>query len=191
MASVYRKIYITLILIVIIITAAWVFAYTWKVQHTSELATVEHPQQSNTNPPAIEEKIDNEKAASTVNEQPTATTTPIATTTAESTNEKIKLTKLKINDLVESPLVIDGEARGSWYFEGVFPVELRDAKGKLISSAQAEAISDWMTDNFVPFNAKLTFLLPETATGTLILKKDNPSGLPQNDESMTTMVRFK
>jgi hypothetical protein len=100
------------------------------------------------------------------------------------------LTKLSDGDLVSSPLVIDGEARGSWFFEGIFPVELRDGTGKLISSAQAEAISDWMTSEFVPFNAKLTFSAPETATGTLILKKDNPSGLAENAEEMRISVNF-
>lgn len=190
MSSVYRKIYITLTLIVLLVTAAWVFAYTWKVEHTSELATVENPS-TKTNSSVVEKKNENNEATSTLTEQPAVATTTIATTTEVSLNDKIKLTKLKSGDLVESPLIIDGEARGSWYFEGVFPIELRDGSGKLISSGQAEALGDWMTGEFVAFNAKLTFLLPQTATGTVIFKKDNPSGLLENDESINVVVRFK
>lgn len=46
-----------------------------------------------------------------------------------------------------------------------------------------------MTTDFVPFQATLTF---ETASqnGTLVLEKDNPSGEPQNDASLSVPVRF-
>jgi hypothetical protein len=47
-----------------------------------------------------------------------------------------------------------------------------------------------MTSDFVPFKAELKFSKPTTQTGTLILRKDNPSGLPQNDESVSIPVQF-
>lgn len=78
-----------------------------------------------------------------------------------------------------------GKARGMWFFEGSFPVELLDKDGKMISKGIAQAQSDWMTENFVPFKADIT--VPESYIGpaTLVLKKDNPSGLPEHDGSIS------
>ncbi len=78
-----------------------------------------------------------------------------------------------------------GEARGYWFFEASFPVELLDKDGKILATAIAQAEGDWMTENFVPFKADL--VVPETYIGpaTLVLKRDNPSGLAENDASIS------
>jgi len=55
----------------------------------------------------------------------------------------------------------------------------------------AQAQGDWMTTEFVPFEAVLEFAVPQTEFGTLILEKDNPSGLPQNADSISIPVRFE
>ena len=94
------------------------------------------------------------------------------------------------SQLVASPLVVSGQARGSWFFEASFPVILSDANGNELASAPAQAQGDWMTQNFVPFQTTLNFSLPNTATGTLVFKKDNPSGLPQYDGQVQMEVRF-
>ena len=93
-------------------------------------------------------------------------------------------------EIIESPLSVRGEARGNWYFEAQFPVMVYDANGKLLGSAPAHASGDWMTTNYVPFSATVTFLPSGTATGTLVLKKDNPSGLPQNANQLVLPVSF-
>jgi len=41
------------------------------------------------------------------------------------------------------------------------------------------AKSDWMTENFVPFEANLPFFIEKEQKGTLVLEKDNPSDLPE------------
>ncbi len=97
---------------------------------------------------------------------------------------------LRPGDLVQSPLVVTGKARGSWYFEASFPVTLVDSANHLIANGVAQAQGDWMTTDFVPYKVTLTFVQPATATGTLIMKRDNPSGLPQNDDQMRLPVRF-
>lgn len=122
-------------------------------------------------------------------------TPPAATTTATSSpasgNENlIRVTNIAANQEITSPLTIRGEARGNWYFEASFPVELRDGNGKLIAQVPAQAIGEWMTTEFVPFSVALTFAKPTTATGTLILHNDNPSGLPENDRWISIPVRF-
>jgi hypothetical protein len=102
----------------------------------------------------------------------------------------IQVTSPVLNATVTSPLVATGQARGNWYFEASFPVELRDANGLLLAQKPATALSDWMTTNWVPFTVTLTFPTPATATGTLIFRKDNPSGEPANDASYSVPVTF-
>lgn len=91
---------------------------------------------------------------------------------------------------VSSPLVVSGRARGNWYFEASFPVKLLDGNGNALVVTPAQAQGDWMTTNYVPFSVTLTFPTPATATGTLILQKDNPSGEPQYDDFVSIPVTF-
>ncbi len=84
--------------------------------------------------------------------------------------------------------VIEGKARGFWFFEASFPIELRDENGALLTTAIAQAEGDWMTTEYVPFRATLHFPPPASSKGTLVFKKDNPSGLPENDKSIERPV---
>jgi hypothetical protein len=102
----------------------------------------------------------------------------------------IQVAPPKPNDVVSSPLTITGKARGPWYFEAQFPIKIKDANGTVLGTTTAHAIGDWMTTDFVPFTATLTFSPSSTATGSLVLQKDNPSGLPQNDDSLVVPIRF-
>lgn len=95
------------------------------------------------------------------------------------------------NAVVTSPLTVTGRARGTWYFEASFPLELRNSSNLIIAQSVAQAQSDWMTSDFVPFSATLTFVAqPAGSTGTLILRNDNPSGEPVNDKSISIPVQF-
>jgi hypothetical protein len=110
---------------------------------------------------------------------------------AETTySDLIHVTAPVADAVVTSPLVVTGEARGTWYFEASFPIRLLDADGKEIAAHHADAQSDWMTTEFVPFTATLEFTKPATATGTLIVENDNPSGLPENAKQVEIPVRF-
>jgi hypothetical protein len=93
--------------------------------------------------------------------------------------------------VVKSPLTVTGEARGAWYFEATFPLQVLDANGKKIGQGYAQTEGEWMTENFVPFKATVTFATPSTDSGTLVLEKANASGLPQNADSVTIPIRFK
>lgn len=112
---------------------------------------------------------------------------------SEVKNEKARLIRVVapiVNTLISSGYEVTGEARGYWYFEASFPVEIHDMYGTLLGTAIAQAQSDWMTENFVPFKATLIFKKPTTDTGYLIFKKDNPSGLPEHDDELRIPVRF-
>lgn len=103
----------------------------------------------------------------------------------------IRATSPKPNETIKSPLAITGEARGNWYFEASFPVKLLDGNGNFIAQWYAEALSDWMTTEFVPFKATLVFpAQPAGTTGMLVLEKDNPSGLPEHADELRIPIKF-
>ena len=109
-------------------------------------------------------------------------------------NEFEKLDLIRINNprpgqAISSPLLIEGEARGYWFFEGDFSVRLLDENGKLIGEGVLSAQSQWMTEEFVPFEGKLIFTTP-FQRGLLILEKNNPSGLPENDDRLSVPVHL-
>lgn len=95
------------------------------------------------------------------------------------------------NQTIASPLLIEGKARGNWFFEADFPVKLFDGSGNLMATAIAQAQGEWMTEDFVPFKAELYFEPVVTETGTLVLEEDNPSGLPENADELRIPVKFK
>ncbi|MDO8429938.1 MAG: Gmad2 immunoglobulin-like domain-containing protein [bacterium] len=105
-------------------------------------------------------------------------------------SDLIQLKNVAPNSLIKSPLIVIGFARGYWFFEASFPIKLLDGNGKEIGLAIAQAQDEWMTENFVPFKATLEFKKPATDNGTIVLEKDNPSGLPEHADELRIPVRF-
>ena len=104
----------------------------------------------------------------------------------------IKIDNPRPNQIVSSPLEITGEARGTWFFEASFPIILTDWDGRIIAEGYATARGDWMTEDFVQFDAQLEFEKPELYNrGSLILQRDNPSGLAKNDDALEIPVFFE
>lgn len=104
----------------------------------------------------------------------------------------IRINYPRPNQKIESPLVVTGEARGYWFFEADFPVILTDWDGEILAIGIAMADGDWMTEDFVPFKATIEFDKPELYDrGSLILQKDNPSGLPEYDDALEIPINFK
>ncbi|MEK7613983.1 MAG: Gmad2 immunoglobulin-like domain-containing protein [Patescibacteria group bacterium] len=93
---------------------------------------------------------------------------------------------------ISSPLTVHGMARGFWFFEASFPVIVVDWDGLIIAEGIAQAQDEWMTEEFVPFSVTLTFTKPiYNERGALIFKRDNPSGLPENDAALEIPIRFE
>lgn len=103
----------------------------------------------------------------------------------------VKDLNVTAGDVIKSPLIVKGQARGCWFFEASFPVRILDGAGRELGVVPAQAKDEWMTEEFVPFEATLNFTPSTTAEGTLVIEKDNPSGLPENDKSVRIPIRFK
>jgi len=102
----------------------------------------------------------------------------------------VRIFEPRPGSVISSPLTVKGEARGTWFFEASFPVRLLDGNGNEIAVSPAQAQGEWMTEKLVPFSSVLTFSLPSTREGTLILEKDNPSGLPEHADELRVPVQF-
>ena len=105
-------------------------------------------------------------------------------------SDNIIVTQPLLNTAVKSPVFIKGEAKGRWFFEASFPVTIVDAAGQTLGGGIAQAKADWMTTGFVPFDATITFKTPTTSTGFIIFSKDNPSGLPENNDEQKMPIVF-
>jgi hypothetical protein len=115
----------------------------------------------------------------------------------------IRNVSVREGETISSPLTITGEARGMWFFEASFPVVLTNWDGLIIAEVPAEAVLDpnnpdstWMTEEYVPFSATITFTTPTPGDpavnrGSLILQKSNASGLPEHDDAYELQVVFQ
>jgi hypothetical protein len=128
--------------------------------------------------------------ADTTSTLPTTPAPPTEEPGAETGSSMITVSTPLPNTKVTSPLHLTGSARGMWYFEASFPVKLVDANGNMLAQTPAQAQGEWMTENFVPFTATLTWATTTTSTGTLIFMRDNPSGSPENDAQIEIPVTF-
>lgn len=118
--------------------------------------------------------------------QPT-TTQPVAY------KDMIIVDSPRVGDKVISPITVSGKARGNWYFEASFPVQILDEEGNILGQAPAQAQGEWMTTDYVPFSATIPFQAPKNPSAKLLIKfnKDNPSGLPENDDFVSVEVNYK
>jgi len=94
------------------------------------------------------------------------TTPPSATKPFESENVRIETPRSGAR--VAQTFTVTGEARGLWYFEASFPVQVRDANDNVLAT--------------VPISGGYS------GPATLVLLKDNPSGLPEHDDSVSIPI---
>jgi hypothetical protein len=106
-------------------------------------------------------------------------------------NPNVKNISVNQGQEVKSPLSIEGEAKGNWFFEASFPIKILDEQGNVLGNSFAAAQSDWMTEDFVPFKGEISFNSEKEQKGFLVLQKDNPSDLPEFDEEIIIPVFLK
>jgi hypothetical protein len=112
------------------------------------------------------------------------TTTYTPTAPPDPHAEIIVVSTPAAHSTVSHQISVSGRARGTWFFEGSSPLHV-EQEGVTIATGHATATSSWMTTDFVPFTASVT--IPQNIHGnvTLVLSRDNPSGLPAYDDSIS------
>lgn len=120
----------------------------------------------------------------------TPTTTPTGTVTGTATGQptpplsaRVTVTTPRPGATVDQMFIIAGSAPGPWFFEASFPIKIIDANGSVILNTHATAQGDWMTTDLVTFTATAS-TTGYVGPATLVLLRDNPSGLPENDDSV-------
>lgn len=121
-------------------------------------------------------------------ESSAATTSPSTTATNP---EGVLVMQPQENATVGKTFEVSGRAPNTWYFEAVFPIQVRDGDDNLLGTAQAQAQSDWTVESLVPFKATVTIDGSYAGPATLILLKDNPSGLPENADELTVPITIR
>ncbi len=92
---------------------------------------------------------------------------------------------------ISSPLEVSGSAPGPWFFEANLPLRLEDSEERVISQGHATAQGEWMTTGQVNFTGKIEYKIPRDMDGFLVIAKDNPSGLLENDDERRIPVRLQ
>ncbi len=127
--------------------------------------------------------------------------TPDGRLFAEELPQKISYINATENDIVpELPypgavtgkeFLVTGKARGTWYFEASFPVKVLDKNGKVLAQGPAQAQSDWMTTDFVNFKISIKVSDSYIGPATIVMSKDNPSGIPEKDASISFPITIE
>lgn len=94
-----------------------------------------------------------------------------------------------------SPVSIKGKAVGNWFFEASAPVDIVNWDGLIIGQGYVTVDEgyNWMTTDMVPFSGTVSYDASKLGAykyGWIIVKKDNPSGEPQFDDSLEFKVLF-
>lgn len=109
----------------------------------------------------------------------------------EAKKDLIVVQSVKPHQEIISPMIVEGMARGLWFFEASFPIRVFDAEGELLGVAVAQAQGEWMTKEFVPFRAYVDFRPSKSKEGVMVFEKDNPSGLPENADELRIPITFR
>ncbi len=102
--------------------------------------------------------------------------------------QKVYLTSPTEGGEISSPLLITGQAQGTWFFEATMPVKLLDAEGNVLAQSYVTADGDWMTEDFIEFAGTLEFTAEPGIEATLVIAKDNPSDFPEYDDQVEYAV---
>ncbi len=121
----------------------------------------------------------------------TATTTPPVTTPVSPLAARVVVTSPKANSSVGKIFVVSGSAPGPWYFEASFPIKIVDKDNNFIGQGIAQAQGEWMTTDLVTFTATVTLVGSYSGPATVVLMRDNPSGMPENDDSVSVPITIQ
>lgn len=98
-----------------------------------------------------------------------------------------------LTENISNSFYIYGKAKGNWFFEAEFPVQLYNQDNELIAQTNLRAMGDWMSSDFVYFSGSMEFNLDKELLGQkgyLRFFSANPSGLIENQKVFEIPVKF-
>jgi hypothetical protein len=102
----------------------------------------------------------------------------------------VAITNPELGQQITSPVEIEGQAPGNWFFEANLPISLQTVSGETLTETGYTTSEDWMTEQMIDFSTELTFETPENNFGYVVIQTDNPSGIPSNTTSFYWPVAF-
>jgi hypothetical protein len=156
------------VLAIVIIVLAWFLLAT-----PASAPTIQVTQQSSSTPTASRQG------------PPVSSNTPTSTPPLDT---QVVVTTPAQNATVSHSFEIAGVAPNQWFYEAVFPIQVRDSDDNLIGTSQGKAQGDWTQPGLVTFTSQMTIDASYEGSANLILLKDNPSGLPQDIDSVTIPI---
>ena len=117
-----------------------------------------------------------------------SSTTATTASSSQPLHVKVTVAEPTQGQTVPNIFQVSGSAPGNWYFEASFPLQVRDGEGAVIGRAIGSAQGDWMTESLVPFTANVVVDSTYHGPATLVLMRDNPSGLPENDDAFEVPI---
>lgn len=138
--------------------------------------------------PATVLKTDTTPPATTTPSQTAQPDTTTPTSATQPLSARVTITEPLSGSAVGKTFTVSGKAPGNWYFEASFPIMVRDMNDNVIGRTHANAQGDWMTTELVAFTTTVQLEGSYKGPATLILMRDNPSGLPENDDSISIPI---
>ncbi len=105
-------------------------------------------------------------------------------------SKQVQILSPKANESVGKKFTVTGKAPGNWFFEGSAPIQVRDSETSKIFQGVAKVSGDWMTTKLVPFSADI-IIQGYSGNATLVFLRDNPSGMPENDDSVELPIKIQ
>lgn len=122
---------------------------------------------------------------------PTPPGTPTPTPTPTPLHERVSVSTPKANATVGKKFSITGKAPGNWFFEASAPYMVQTPQGDKVAQGTLQTIGDWMTTELVDFKADVSITGSYTGPAVLVLMKDNPSGMPENEDSLEIPITIQ
>ena len=118
----------------------------------------------------------------------TSDSAPIRSTVTA--GEDLSVANVSLQQFVNLPLDVSGMVKGTWFSEGVFNVQLLDARSRELGNALARSTQNWMTQESIPFSVRIPGV-PYHGPATIVFHKANPSGDPSRDDQYRLQVIVK
>lgn len=112
------------------------------------------------------------------------------TTNIQIVNPNIHTSNLAPSAVLQNSFVVKGEARYSWFYQGVALGKVLDENGAEIGAFQIRALTSASANTFVPFSGQIFFNNPSTKTGYVIFDRANPTNDPAKRSKLYVPIVF-